>query len=169
MPVFQAHAADAQDRRVDAHVEGADEMSSVDNHLAAEALRDELAQARELVLFSAAMAAHGKTLNDLLSMGWYGDPPFMRSVAGEDQELRELVRSMELQFRTNMRFDHAPAELHARIEDAFKAIAFSMGRIAEGENADLNHWAEAIGVLQDRVGDGANKIIVALNKASAPP
>jgi hypothetical protein len=43
-----------------------------------------------------------------------------------------------------------------------------MGQIHVGGYGVLNGWSEAIGVLQDRISDAANKIIVALNKASAP-
>ena len=169
VPAFQDHAADSVDHRVDQHVEGAGNQSSEANHAAAELMRDEMAQARELILFSAAVARHGDTLNGL-NQGFQapGTPQFWQQVTAENTAVATMVRQMQAQFRTNMNFDHAPQALHDAILAAFQSISTFLAAFNPTTKADLDNWMAAIGRFEDTIGDSANRIITALQTASAP-
>lgn len=164
VPAFQDHAADSVDSGVTTNVEGAHQMSSVANHDHAEALRDQMAWARELILFSSAVARHGDTLNGIVQqIEATNDPHDWDAAMTENQALIQLIQSMQNQYTTNMHFANDP-EMHLdQIGSAFPVILSKLNAVRPNTSFDYtNDWTGPIGHFQDQVSDGANRVLVLL-------
>jgi hypothetical protein len=167
VPEFQDGAADSVDGRVNRNVEGAGQMSSEDNHRRAEELRDQMAHARELILFSRAVARHGDTLNGLIqTIESQNTEAAWNAAMAENRAIIQLVQSMQNQFRTNMHFGSNPQMRLEQITRAFDTVLAYLNGVQPQTSFDYDQWTGAIGRFHDQISDGANRIIQLLQRES---
>lgn len=167
VPEFQDHAADAVDGQITENVEGAGQVCSEDNHRRAEELRDQMAHARELFLFSRAVARHGDTLNGLIQkIESQNTVAAWDAAMAENRAIIQLAQSMQNQFHTNMHFGSNPQMKLEQIDRAFDAVLAYLNGVQPQTCFDYTQWTGAIGKFHDQISDGANRIVRILQQQS---
>src|ERR1700690_1771698 len=163
VPEFQDHAADSVDKKIEDNVEGAGQQSSPANHERAEQLRTQMAEARELIMDSAAIARHGDTLNGLVQQIQATNTTNDWDAAmAENVAILKLVNQMQAQYEHNMNFSGVPQKLLDQITSAYITVEGALGSIKPFTSFDYTTWTGAIGHFQDQISDAANKIIADL-------
>lgn len=161
VPRFQDHAADVVEGRIQSAVAEADGVCSTDNEERANALRSQMAHARELIRANAAVGYLASVASDCFDRleAEPGDDETRATLEEVKARILQRVEQTERQFLTNfdvgtpgMRFDEVAA--------VFGPTRSYLGALDHGTSFDRNEWASVVGDYQDAVSDGANRVIV---------
>lgn len=160
---FATHAAEAVDRKIDA-AEGLGQVCSEENTQRAEALRDQMAHARELTLFCEALGRHGKTLFRLVStIEAKNDIPSWDAAIQHNQLIIRETEQMLNQFKVNFDFGNRPGMDLKAMSQAMSTLITTLQGIRPNTCFDYTRWTGSIGKCQDSISNGANKIIELIN------
>lgn len=159
VPDFQDHASDSVDKKID-KAEGAGNVCSEENTARANALRDEMAHARELILFSKALGAHGKTLFRLISdIESKNDIPSWDAAMNHNTAIINECEAILTQFKHNFNIAARPEMKLENISQALEHLIRYLNSIEPQTCFEYSDWTGAIGKCQDKISDGANLII----------